>query len=69
MNALTPDLPARVNAAAIGIIVVDSIAWHVGFAWLFSTRRARAIYDRIKPWIDRGASTALALLGLHLLIP
>lgn len=66
---LTPDLPAWVNAAAIGIIVVNSIAWHVGFAWLFSTRRARAIYDRIKRWIDRGAGTVLALLGLHLLIP
>ncbi|MGH8700836.1 MAG: LysE family transporter [Burkholderiales bacterium] len=65
---LTPDLPAWVNVAAVGVIVVNSVAWHVALACLFSTRRAQQVYGRIKRWIDRFAGTVLALLGVRLIL-
>lgn len=65
---VTPDLPAWVRIAAIGIIAVAAIGWHVSLACLFSTPRARRLYGRIKRWIDRAAGAAFALFGLQLLV-
>jgi len=65
---LTPDLPTWVRLAAIGVIVINSTGWHVAMACLFSTGRARQVYDRLKPWIDRLAGSALAFLGLRLVL-
>ena len=63
---VAPDLPVWVKRAAFIIIVVDAIGWHVALACLFSTLRARQIYERARRWIDRIAGTALVLLGLRL---
>ena len=63
---LTPELPTWVRLAAIGVIVINSTGWHVAMACLFSTERAQQIYKRLKPWIDRLAGSALALLGVRL---
>lgn len=65
---LTPDLPTWVRLTAIGIIVINSTGWHAAMACLFSTERAQQVYDRLKPWIDRLAGSALAFLGLLLLL-
>lgn len=65
---LDPDLPTWVKVAAVGIIFVNSTGWHVAFACLFSTPRAQQVYARFKRWIDRAAGTALALLGLRLIL-
>jgi len=64
-----PDTPLWVRLAAVGMIAANSTGFHVALACLFSTPRAQAGYQRIKPWIDRAAGTALALLGLRLLLP
>jgi threonine efflux protein len=64
-----PDAPPWLRLAAVGIIVVNSTGFHVALAWLFSTPRAQAGYQRIKPWVDRLAGTGLALLGLRLMLP
>ncbi len=66
---LTPDLPRWVKLTAIGILVANAAGWHVTLACLFSTAPARQIYDRIKPWIDRIAGSALGILGLRLMLP
>ena len=66
---LPPAAPLWVKLGAIGIIAADATAWHIGLACFFSTRRARDLYGRIKPWVDRIAATALAALGLRLLLP
>ena len=65
---LTPDLPTWVRLAAIGVIVINSTGWHVAMACLFSTERAQQVYKRLKPWIDRLAGSALAFLGLRLVL-
>lgn len=66
---LAPDLPVWVKVAAFAVIVVNSSVWHVALACLFSTERTQAFYRRVKGWIDRIAATALALLGLRLMLP
>jgi len=63
-----PDTPLWVKLAAVGMIAANSTGFHVALACLFSTPRAQAGYQRIKPWIDGAAGTALALLGLQLLL-
>lgn len=65
---LTPALPPWVKLAAVGIIVVDAIGWHVALACFFSTRRAQQSYRSIKHWVDRAAGTLLAFLGLQLIL-
>jgi len=65
---VTPDLPAGVRVAAVGIIAVAATTWHVGVACLFAAPGARRVYARGKGWIDRAAGAAFAALGLHLLL-
>lgn len=64
---LSPGLPGWVKATAIGLIVVNSIGWHIALALLFSTPRAQQAYQRLKRKIDLTAGAAFGLLGIHLL--
>jgi threonine/homoserine/homoserine lactone efflux protein len=64
-----PDAPRWLRLAAVGVIAVNSAAFHVALACLFSTPRAQAGYRRIKPWVDRIAGAGLAVLGLRLVFP
>lgn len=66
---LAPALPMWVKLAAVVIILVDAIGWHVALACFFSTRHIQYVYRHIKRWIDRTAGVALALLGLRLMLP
>ena len=66
---LPPAAPLWVKLCAIAIVVVNATAWHVALACFFSTRRARHVYARVKPWVDRIAGAALAVLGLRLFLP
>jgi len=65
---LTPNLPLCVKIAAIGIIVIDAASWHTAVACIFSTRHAQQLYQRCKRWSDRLAGSALAFLGMRLLL-
>jgi threonine efflux protein len=62
-----PATPIPVKLAAVALVFANSAAWHVAFAWLFSTADARAAYGRAKRWIDRVAGAALGVAGLRLL--
>lgn len=66
---LAPDLPTTIRFAALAVIVVNSTLWHVALACLFSAERTQRFYAKVKGWIDRIAATALALLGLRLMLP
>ena len=66
---LTPALPLWVKLAAAGIVVANSLGWHLALARFFSTPHAQQVYQRIKRWADRAAGAALAALGLRLMIP
>ena len=65
---LTPNLPLWVKIAAIGIIVIDAASWLTAVACIFSTRHAQQLYQRCKRWSDRLAGSALAFLGMRLLL-
>ena len=58
-----------VKLVAIGIVAVDATGWHVALACFFSARRAQQTYRRIKGRMDRVTGTALAFLGLRLMLP
>ena len=66
---LPPDAPLAVELGAIGIVVGNAVVWHVALACFFSTRGARAVFMRIKPWIDRIAGTVFIALGVRLMLP
>jgi RhtB (resistance to homoserine/threonine) family protein len=66
---LPPDVPLWAQLAAIGIIVVDALSWHIALAVLFSTRHTQQVYQRWKRWIDRTVGAALAILGVRLVLP
>lgn len=65
---LPPSAPLSVKLGATCIVVANATLWHVALACLFSARRTRDTYARIKPWVDRLAGTALIGLGLRLLL-
>ena len=60
-------LPLAIRLAAIGIVVANAAAWHVGLACFFSIRGTQRVYARVKPWVDRTAGAMLIGLGLRLL--
>ena len=62
--ALLPaTLPAGVRLGAIGVVSANAIGSHVALGCLFSTPRARSLYGRVKPWVDRTADSVLIALG------
>ncbi|MFN0303568.1 MAG: LysE family transporter [Burkholderiales bacterium] len=63
-----PAAPLALKLASIGVIVINSAAWHIAFAWLFSTPSVQRIHERAGAWIDRGAGALLGLLGIWLLL-
>lgn len=65
---LPPTLPDWIRFAAIGVIFLDSLCWHVGLALFFSTRRTQRFYDRFGVWLDRLAGGMLILIGIWLAI-
>ena len=64
---IPPTAPASLKLGSIGVIVINSAAWHSAFAWLFSTTRVQKIHHRAGPWIDRGSGAIFGLLGIWLL--
>ncbi len=61
-----PSSPFWLKAAAICLVVVDSLGFHSAIACLFSLPRVQAGYHRVRRWTDRLAGGALAVLGLRL---
>lgn len=66
---LKPDFPMWVKLTAISIIAINATVWHIALACFFSTQLVQQVYQRIRRWLDRVAGTALAFLGLWLMLP
>jgi threonine/homoserine/homoserine lactone efflux protein len=61
--ALPPSEPLGLRFAAIAAIVTCSAAWHTTLALAFSAERARHVYLRAKPVLDRAVAGVLVTLG------
>lgn len=66
---LSPDEPAAIRLAAIGVIVAGSAVWHLSVALLFSSPAVQRRYDRAKPLLNRLIGALLVALGAFLSIP
>jgi len=65
--ALLPaQAPQWVFLTALGIVFVNEFLWYAVLSLLFSTRRARLVFDRWRVWIDRATGGFLTLLGIRL---
>ena len=65
---ISPELPNWVRAAAVGVIVLDALLWHVLLALAFSTQKVQSMYQRAKHWIDWTIGVLLVILGIRLSI-
>ncbi|WP_103353459.1 LysE family transporter [Amycolatopsis sp. CA-128772] len=66
--ALPPTEPTAVKAAAVGLIVAASAAWHLSVALLFSSPATQRWYAHAKPALNRVVGTILVVLGLALAV-
>ncbi|MFJ7219326.1 LysE family translocator [Amycolatopsis sp. NPDC098790] len=64
--ALPPTEPTAVKAAAVGLIVVASSAWHLSVALLFSSPATQRWYAHAEPTLNRVVGTILVALGVTL---
>ncbi|MGW5719848.1 LysE family transporter [Amycolatopsis sp. NPDC003865] len=64
--ALPPTEPTAVKAAAIGLVVVASAAWHLSVALLFSSPATQRWYAHAEPALNRVVGTILVVLGVTL---
>jgi threonine/homoserine/homoserine lactone efflux protein len=66
--ALLPALsPPWVMAAAVAIVFVNEVSWYATVSFLFSARRPRDAYMRLKAPFDRVMAGTLALIGAKLI--
>lgn len=63
---LPVDASDLLKGAAVGLVIVDSMVFHVGMAQIFSYERVQVLYRRLGRRIDRLAGVAMASLGLRL---
>lgn len=68
VTALPLDAHAGMLAAAIALVLVNALVWHLFLAFAFSHPRVRAAYSRQRQTLTRLASLAIASFGLRLLV-
>ncbi len=56
------------QVAAVAMVVVNALCWHMLLAYLFSRERVRAAYSRTRSAANRVASVVVGGLGLGLLV-
>jgi len=59
--------PPWVMAAAIAIVFANEVSWYAAVSLLFSARRPRDVYVRLKAPFDRAMAGVLALIGARLI--
>lgn len=64
--AFDQSMPGWVRVAAVGIIVVDALAWHCLLAVAFGRPGVRRRYGAVKVVVDRTVGVLLALFGVRL---
>ena len=63
---LAPGSPAWVRAAAIGIVLFDTVLWYGTVALLFSRAAVYRAYARVRRPLDRVAGTVMAAFGARI---
>ena len=59
---------AGLQAAAVAMIIINALCWHMLLAYLFSRERVRLAYSRSRGIANRMAAAAVGALGLGLLV-
>jgi threonine efflux protein len=67
-TVLGPSPSSALRIAAVFLIVVDGLTWHLGLALLFSTSSIRETYLRVRKPLDRAAGSVLLFLGTSLVV-
>jgi RhtB (resistance to homoserine/threonine) family protein len=62
-----PDIPAEIKAAAIGIVLFDTVLWYGIVALMFSRGSMQRLYEQLERPIDRLAGAVMVLVGGRLL--
>ena len=65
--AVPPDMPLWVRLTILACSFVIETGWYLLVAVAFSTRRARAVYQRFGRWIERLVGVFLAGMGIRLI--
>jgi threonine/homoserine/homoserine lactone efflux protein len=60
--------PIWLEAAVIGLVTVNSAAWHAALAGALASERVRAAYAARRRGIDRGAAAVLGCVALAVLV-
>lgn len=60
------ETPLWMRAALVVVIVVNEALWYILVSRIFSQPRARALYGRIKTWVDRVFGGVIAGFGLKI---
>lgn len=64
---LKPDAPLWVQAAAIGIVLLNTLLWYGALAMMFSAPAVQRGYARVQRPIDRVAGAVMAAFGARLI--
>jgi len=56
------------QAAAVAMIIINALCWHMLLAYLFSRERVRLAYSRSRGIANRVAAVSVGALGLGLLV-
>jgi len=59
---------AELQIAAVAMIVMNALGWHILLAYLFSRARVRSAYARTRGLANRIAATVVGVLGFGLLV-
>ena len=67
-TALPPEPSAALLAAAVLLVLLNALCWHMFLAFAFSHRLIQATYARQRTVLDRIASVLVGAFGLRLLV-
>jgi threonine/homoserine/homoserine lactone efflux protein len=60
---LPPGTPLSLRIAAVGVVAINALSWHLMLGCAFSMPRAHQIYRPLKPAIDRITAALMAAFG------
>lgn len=66
--AVPSGAPAAFYAAAVAVVIVQTVAWYGLVAVLFATPPARRAYARAARWLEAAAGSAMLAFGLRLAV-
>jgi threonine/homoserine/homoserine lactone efflux protein len=62
------DAPIWAMAAILAMIFLDEMLWYAAVGRVFSLARVRALYARVKRWIDRAFGALIAAFAIRIIV-